>query len=419
MVSSHNKTKLYRVTIKLLSPTILTKKYRRNIYEAISGQIYLPSRAIRGALLEAFAREISVRYGIIRKKCFSPESEEELCKKLVEEIEDPFLRIQPAYPIYKNIKAEPAGPFVFRRKMLLERESEISSHSGNSSRELFSCIKLSELLGAISLEELIKKIPSVKEGYPKTLLGKLIIVNNSKIEEVDIPIMRHESTAINKIYYKAEEGMLFSYETLPAGLQFRTIIFDGLGFLAYFFEKLELGNEIEVFIGRGRTRGFGRAIMRFNELHIEEFVEKRAKELEKIGIRSTCALKALSPIIRITDGLHSRPYLEKIEYPPNDIKSVCPDIPEATLNLRKLGAEDKELWMIFGDLIKLKGWSTSYRGSGPIPSYYAGMPGNLYVYEISSPDPLKALSFMEITGADEFSAVGYNWFKVVDKEEVI
>jgi len=397
--------KLYEVKIRLCSPTILTRRHRRNIFEVLTKPLNIPSRSIKGALIDSLAREISIKYGIKKASCLSNRGKREECDALIDEIINPLLRIRPAYPVIDGKEAEPASPFVYVKKI---------KETGEES--LFVGITVDELTSIISIDEIAKSIPPVREGYPKSLHGELVILHNRKIKKVDIYTSRHESTAINKKYYTAEKGMLFSYELLPAGLEFTTTIFDPADLLGRLMDKLNTGDKLEIFLGRGRSRGFGRAIMELKEKEIERKIDERAKEIAR---SSVYVLKALSPTLEIIDGQNSRPYIENIKYPPQDLKNHVSTIQEAELNIRKVQTNEGKVPFVMGSLTKISGWGTSSNGSGPIPRYYAGAPGSIHVYEVHSPDPEQALVFIELTGLDELSSIGFNWFKVVTTKEVI
>ena len=397
--------KLYEVKIRLCTPTILTRRHRRNIFEVLTKPLSIPSRSIRGALIDSLARELSIKYGISKTSCLSNRGKREECDALIDEIMDPVLRIRPAYLVMRGKETEPASPFVYIKKI---------KHPGE--KTLFTRITVNELSNIMSIDELAEIIPPVREGYPKSQHGELIIVYDGEIEKVDIYKSRHESTAINRKYYIAEKGMLFSYETLPAGLEFVTTIFDPDDLISRIMNKIDTDNKLEIFLGRGRSRGFGKAIMELKEKDIEKKIDKRAKEIARASVY---ILKALSPSLKIVDGQYSKPYIENVRYPPSDLKSPELGIQEAELNIRKIQITDGERPFVVGSLMKISGWSTSFEGSGPIPRYYAGAPGSIHVYEVHSVEPERALAYIELTGLDELSPNGFNWFKVITTKEVI
>ena len=130
-------------------------------------------------------------------------------------------------------------------------------------------------------------------------------------------------------------------------------------------------------------------------------------------------MKALSPTLKIIDGQYSKPYIENVKYPPYDLKSPALGIKEAELSIRKIQTDNGEIPFVVGSLMKISGWSTSFEGAGPVPRYHAGTPGSIHVYEVHSTEPERALAYIELTGLDELSSNGFNWFKVVTTKEVI
>ena len=208
--------RLIEVKVRLESPAIISSKRTKEGY--VRPLRYLPGSTLRGAVISSLYVE-----GLL--------NEEDLKR----EAKNPSILASPAYPIIDGFKSYPATPFVGKCKL---------------------CGKIYDLT-----EENVRNIMEGKDPVfhgecekcqvpIESLYDKLI----SKRGEVEVGVFRLTSVGIDKKRGVSAKGMLFDYEAIEEGIEFwarlrvpREIEIDGL----------------EIFIGRGASRGFGRAIIEF------------------------------------------------------------------------------------------------------------------------------------------------------------
>jgi len=224
--------RFFEVEISTLSPTILVFRATRTGY--LKPLDYIPGPTLRGAILTALHY-----HGYLT------------LKDLEKEAKNPSFLSTPAFPVVsiesREFRAVPATPFDFECKLCRRRES-----------------KLRDLVGVYKkgLSQLVSLTAECPEHGPMRTLYSILLAHRGRKPILDTIYVT--SVAINKATRTAMRGLLYNYEALVAGLKFwaRLTIPD------YIAGKIP--SIFEVSIGRGRSRGFGRAQIKLLEEHNPE-----------------------------------------------------------------------------------------------------------------------------------------------------
>lgn len=210
--------RLIEVKIKLKSPAIISSKRTKEGY--VKPLRYLPGSTLRGAVISSLYAE-----GLLNEK------------DLKREAKNPSILASPAYPIIDGFKSYPATPFVGKCKLC----GEIYDLTEENTRNIME-----------SRDPVFHGECEECQVPIEPLYGKLI----SKRGEVEVGIFRSMSVGIDKKRGVFAKGMLFDYEAIEEGVEF--------------WARLRIPGEIEIdgleiFIGRGASRGFGHAVIEFTK----------------------------------------------------------------------------------------------------------------------------------------------------------
>jgi hypothetical protein len=209
--------RLLEARIRLESPAIITT--RRTERGFVKPSESIPGSTLRGAIVTALLREGRIS------------SAEEESRK-------PTILASPAYPLHPGGRSLPATPFMWycekcREAVDLTRDLKESLLTGSEPE-----IRLTHACG----EPL------------RPLYGSLIATK--RLERVGVRSFRATSVAISKSRGSAVKGMLFDYEAVAEGTEFWALMLAP--------DALEEVKEMEIFVGRGASRGFGRARVTFS-----------------------------------------------------------------------------------------------------------------------------------------------------------
>jgi len=378
--------KVYEITLFFQSPFGITSRVRGNVYQTFKN--ILPS-TIRGGLLTNIGRE----YCTNDFKC------EECSEKndciLFKEMENPSLIFHPPVPLCSKCgkKTSIATAFDVRCKIcgtryLINRNDIISAVKGN----------LLSLIRSYCLNENCQGFKS-----PGTLEKMRGYLCRKCKESVELTSLKIENVAINKAYGVSEEGLLFSYDTLPEGLTLKCRVVALKEHGKDLIEKIiRNSGEFKVKLGRGKSRGYGHATVKVREIRLEK---KYYITDEKV-----IPLVAESPLatFKVKDsGLYSFPE------PPRKIK-----LPSFTL--KSLGLDENVELQIkrhpdYGKLIfspskvQVSGWCLRTEMSKI--RFTAAAPGTVAIYEAINgkiEDIEKFLQIVELVGLDSLSTAGLN-----------
>ncbi|MCX8171650.1 MAG: hypothetical protein N3E47_06775, partial [Candidatus Bathyarchaeota archaeon] len=220
------------IILETLSPTIIAE--RRSLRGFLKTLNYIPASTLRGAILSELYRR-----GIIKDDF------------LKNERESPSLVASYAYPVTSGgKKAYPSHPFMYECKVCKWRKNYLNNVIG----ELESYGELRELIpatcenGHAALENLYSKC------YPD--------------DANKVPASRFICTGVSKRRGSSETGMLYEYEAMTPGRKFWAT-------LALPDRIMEHIDGLEIHIGRGISRGFGRS----------KIVKTRTISLRDIALR--------------------------------------------------------------------------------------------------------------------------------------
>lgn len=225
---------LLEISLKLLSPTILTRESReRGYYKPLS---YVPQSTLRGALLTSLYKKEIIDEVFLRGEMMKP-----------------TIRVSPAYPI-EDTKSYPAHPFIY--------ECKIDKEICNYAREI---IKLVDRGRPINFRL------KCSSGHPalEILHPKLVKVSGSSINEIILNTHESICVSISKRRASSQKEMLFRYEAIAEGTRFWAYLSVPEDLYDVFKPGLELS------LGRGTTRGFGRAeIQQVSKIELEDEIDK-------------------------------------------------------------------------------------------------------------------------------------------------
>jgi len=209
------------VEITLESPAILASRATRSGY--LKPLSYISGSTLRGAILTALYYRGYVDQDYLK-----------------EEWKEPKLLASPAHPLTgAGQRTLPATPADFECKVCGRRTSML--------HELVSALK-GEQYDRVDLSA---ECP--QHGPMKSLYASHVYRSGRGLETYSHSVFYAASTAINKATRSAMKGMLFNYEAIAAGTKF----WARLAIPSTIAGKLP--SAFEVYIGRGRSRGFGRA----------------------------------------------------------------------------------------------------------------------------------------------------------------
>ncbi|MGC9069166.1 MAG: hypothetical protein ACP5IZ_09385 [Thermoprotei archaeon] len=312
----------------------------------------------------------------------------ELKQDIKEEIIKPTLVFHPAYPKIKEKITRPAHPLLAQCKLCKGDDKIFPVINRIEELEDFNIDKLNVIK---CKKEHINSIEPIR-GIP---LAKI----DEKYYEPEFKYQSFDSVGINKYIRSSEIGMLYSYlALLPIHKEdalkqntFISKIIDTEDKL----DKLLKEEEFELFMGRGKSRGFGKFIVHIKLLN--NYIEERSKTIEST-LRKTnniLVLIALSPSFNLEI---------------NDDKLVS----NLKLNI------DAEPYYIYKDknyiLTETKivsGFSLKIAHGGiPRPRIISAGPGTLFFYKVTL-DKVKELAIKELTGFGPLSYAGLNILEVL------
>lgn len=377
---------VYEITLFFQSPFGITSRVRGNVYQTVKNIL---SSTIRGGLLTNVGRKYCVN-DFNCKKC----SEKKDCM-LFKEMENPSLIFHPPAPLCSKCgeKTNIATTFDMRCKIcgtmyLVNRNDIISAIQGN----ILSLIKgycLNNDCQGFKSPGTLEKV----KGH---------ICRKCK-ENVELTSFKIENVAISKSYGVSEEGLLFSYDSLPEGLTLKCRVVALKEHGKEIIEKIvRNGSKFKIKLGRGKSRGYGHATVKGKEIKPEgEYYVTDEKMIP---------LVAESPLttFKIRDsGLYSFPEPpEKIKLPSSILESSGLD---ENLELKIKEHPDYGKLVFSPSKVQVSGWCL--RTQMPKIRFTAAAPGTVAIYESTNgkiEDIEKFLQIVELVGLDSLSTAGLN-----------
>lgn len=252
----------YLATLKLKSPAIIPRRRSARGYTGVKDTI--PGSTVGGAILAWLRRHNKVDI----------KQAEELAKS-------GGIVSSPAFPRKNNKLYYPAHPFIWKCK-----DPECGAYVTTIERvlnELESGKELDTDIIPSACGEGHRSLEKLQRPLPASILLKG--VNNDKdtksgqqhfesVRHVSVPVSRHRASSI--------VGALYSYEALPTGLEYWAIVSIKEGIMGE-------GN-YEIRIGRGVSRGFGKAELRTKKIDIDRLLKTMPSK------RGHMVFYALSPV---------------------------------------------------------------------------------------------------------------------------
>ncbi len=383
-------------------PVIIGDRQVKNIYLSANS---IPPTTVRGAIY----------HKILIENCHSnrvDDCDDKLPRELKNEIRDPTIIFGPIKLIQGNNLSRIAHIFTYKDKLKEDR--------------IFSTLKenIEELVKSDDIENLIGLIPDMKESYPKTIGGAHIIDEGDQLKTVSLEKWAYINVRIDEekrsTIKDGERGALYSYEAIQPGLKFTQNLYIKEKTLENLVvEKLgcETGN-FDIYLGRGITRGFGRTECKMKIRSMDEILNNLPNYYIE---ENTVIAVAQTPIFELDinnierNGVSSKPYIEQIEKHINNYNIA--------IRLKYYNASNRVTWgsqKIPGAFIikgTIKSWAFLH---GPRPKIEAAYPGSLFVYKTpdSSVEIEKVLKYIEITGANSLSRLGYNHLEFLKESDL-
>lgn len=266
------------ITLEMLSPAVIVE--RRSLRGFLKALDYIPASTLRGAILSEL-----YRMGVVKDDFLGRERE------------NPSVIASYAYPLINgDKKTYPSHPFIYKCKICGESKNYLD-YLAKIIEELERDGELREIRpitckeGHAALESLYSK------PYPDEKDRK-----DQKVHRV--PASRFISTSVSKERGSSETGMLYEYETITPGRRFwaTLAIPDKIG---------EYIDGLEIHIGRGISRGFGRAKITKSKAISLKDIEVRISE--SITNRNYLVLYAQSPVVSC-NGTSYTPYPPEIDF---------------------------------------------------------------------------------------------------------
>ncbi|MEM1515734.1 MAG: hypothetical protein QXO15_07900 [Nitrososphaerota archaeon] len=255
------------IILEILSPTIVTE--RRSLRGFLKVPNYIPALTLRGAILSELYRR-----GIIGKDFLKNERER------------PSVIVSYAYPVTsEGEKSYPSHPFMWECKMCGQRENYLSRIIGDLENygELRELMRIACKNGHMVLENLYSKC------YP-TDANKILA-------------SRFICTGVSKERGSSETGMLYEYEAMTPRRRFWAT-------LSIPDEIMECIDGLEICIGRGISRGFGRS--KIVESKIVSLRDATMRVEGAIAHGKYIALYASSPLVSCHNSYYT-PYPLEID----------------------------------------------------------------------------------------------------------
>ncbi|MEN2974896.1 MAG: RAMP superfamily CRISPR-associated protein [Candidatus Caldarchaeales archaeon] len=240
---------LLKIVFETRSPTIVTSKMSKRGY--CTPLDYIPPSTLRGALISSLYRS-----EIVDKDYLSREAE------------SPNIVTSPAFPLDRGRESYPAHPFIYECKIPHEKNGQRFRERYNDGREILQTIKE-------GLDIKIRQLCSVGHPSLENLHPRLLIPLKESFEEVKLLTMHFVNTGVNKHRGTSHKGMLFEYEAIVEGVEFWSNISTPEEFVEVFKPGFEFS------IGRGVSRGFGKAVIKdVKKINLDEEAEDFKKILE-------------------------------------------------------------------------------------------------------------------------------------------
>lgn len=234
---------LIKIVFELKSPAIVTKRVAKRGYHIPLD--YIPSSMLRGALISSLYIKDIVDSNYLEKEACSP-----------------TLITSPAYYLDEEGESYPAHPFIYECKIPHGESTDMY----NEARQILMNVKNGLPIKSRQLCDLGH--PALENIHPRFLIPVKESFKKVKLytqQSVNVGISKHRATS--------NRGMLFEYEAIAEGTRF----WASISMSEDLVEVIKPGFEFS--IGRGISRGFGKAEIRETKT-ID--IDDRSEEFERI-----------------------------------------------------------------------------------------------------------------------------------------
>lgn len=378
---------LVSVVVKAGSPLFIgLGKVRRGVHYSRN---HLPSWMVRGAVGAAILSEFcDFLEGKNREVTCSS------CHKADGCLYNEFSRTNPVFsdatPIHEEcgVAAVPAPSFAFKCKKcgwhgsLLDKFIDALKSGKELWRANIACPMMQEQrCGLVSLEP--------AEGWLCPKCG----------ESVPVESLRVAMTAINRARGIAEEGMLFSIDTVRPGQRYAFTVLSPSSRLTDYLEKMKGG---ELRVGGAKSRGFG--VTMVESVSRENLRDWLSRMVKSVKHAEYFCLECLSPAFKLVldKGLKSTVLREEVVV--EALRSY-----EDLLG-RRVSAKADYLCSQ-GGTVSVSGWNLKYDQRRPV--IHALSPGSVLYFRTSDmKDLAEPLLLLEVKGVGGFTHMGFGRFKL-------
>lgn len=273
--------KFLEIEFQFKSPAIVTS--RRTATGFLTVLRYIPASTLRGATISGLYRDGTVDNDFLERESKAPQ-----------------IISSPAYPVVESKRSYPSHPFTYECKI---------PHEGF--RELFNYAN--EVLPYLErgLQPPYKTMCPQGHIALKPLHPDPVVPDGHRLKKVSVYSYRTVCVGISKHRAASEKGMLFEYEAIAAGQKFWSKLAVP--------DALCIKENMEFMVGRGISRGFGRAVI----TSVKEVSLDERESLVKNAIKGdTIILYAISQTVSTDfDGNGCAPYPESIDL--QKVAGVC------------------------------------------------------------------------------------------------
>ena len=379
--------RVYDISIKITSPVLVVRRRGMTGFMGLSSGL-LPGSTLRGAILTVL-RALGV-------------------KDVEEESLQPTIAITPAKPV-KPAKCslshglsafyKPSHPRAFYTLIGQENVQK-------ACREGLKAVAIDSL--AIAKRKKVLSLLRLQAGV-------LLAQENGLWREFKPRMLISTNVAISKRRGAGEGGMLFHTIATSPGLELEARLIDASDKLMGWLDEIGMDMKgFEIRIGRGVSRGLGRAIIeRAREVSIDDEVEKLTSSISELQeATGHTILMARSPICRLSlrqKGLMTSPMPSEIELPTKWME-FCLGTRTGERCKLKLEKGDGP----YGSVMLVKGFSV--RTGRPKPWLKASIPGTLARYEVEG--DARQLAYACVLGLNELCCLGLNFFSPFLRDEL-
>jgi len=359
--------KVYELEVAIKSPTLITFHSAGNILSH-SGS-YLPGSTVRGALLGKIYEE-------------NPE-------RVKEEAENPTITFHPAYPVVEGEKSTPAHSLTYICKVCgrIFRSPLLDSR---------------RKLGNLIVDRLEQPVKCPNNHYlaVKSIGGQPYTSIKGEMKVASLRYTVSHSTGINRALRSSEIGLFYSYIAIAPGTRFKGLVADPEDKIPQLLG--DTGNSVTVRIGRGSSRGLGKAAIKLKEK--PDYLQRRAEIIEQVlrDTGNTLVLRALSPTFTISMSASG------------PATSPTPSINVKGIKPKPIHSSGKNY--ILTGLTSISGYSKIT--NLPKISVKAARQGSIYFYNVESPSETiyEEIARLEALGTPPFNQLGLNILEVYGYE---